>query len=168
MLHAIFARGLKYFLSRKVGPDCEDGVNETLLIVLKAIRSGHVRQPERLAGFVRTVAARHVFSVIEQRVRSREKEVSLEAGSYTPAAQQTPEQQAMVQQRTELVTKVLEKLSTRDREILVRFYIQEQAPEQICQEMQLTETQFRLSKSRAKAKFGELGKQELNRRQRSR
>ena len=32
-----------------------------------------------------------------------------------------------------------------------------QTPEQICSEMDLTETQFRLIKSRAKARYGELG-----------
>jgi hypothetical protein len=33
--------------------------------------------------------------------------------------------------------------------------------EEICVEMGLTETQFRLLKSRAKARFGELGKRRL-------
>ena len=41
------------------------------------------------------------------------------------------------------------------------FYLREQSQEQICEEMKLTETQFRLLKSRAKARFGELGKKKL-------
>ena len=49
-------------------------------------------------------------------------------------------------------------VSRRDREILHRFYVQEQSQEQICQEMSLSYNQFRLLKSRAKARFGELGK----------
>jgi DNA-directed RNA polymerase specialized sigma subunit len=56
---------------------------------------------------------------------------------------------------------VLAELSERDREILTRFYVDEQGQEQICSEMALTETQFRLLKSRAKARFGELGKKKL-------
>jgi hypothetical protein len=40
----------------------------------------------------------------------------------------------------------------------------EQTQEQICAEMNLTETQFRLLKSRAKARFGELGRRALTRR----
>jgi RNA polymerase sigma-70 factor (ECF subfamily) len=52
-------------------------------------------------------------------------------------------------------------LSDRDREILTRFYLDEQTQEQICGEMNLTETQFRLLKSRAKARFGELGRRKL-------
>jgi DNA-directed RNA polymerase specialized sigma24 family protein len=55
----------------------------------------------------------------------------------------------------------LDALSQRDREILVRFYLKEQPQEKICEEMDLTETQFRLLKSRAKAKFGEIGKKKL-------
>jgi DNA-directed RNA polymerase specialized sigma subunit len=59
---------------------------------------------------------------------------------------------------------VLRSMSARDREILTRFYLQEQTQEQICAEMNLTETQFRLLKSRAKARFGELGKRRLQKR----
>jgi DNA-directed RNA polymerase specialized sigma24 family protein len=54
--------------------------------------------------------------------------------------------------------RVLNSLPKRDREVLARFYLEEQAHGQICREMGLTETQFRLVKSRAKARFGELGK----------
>jgi len=52
----------------------------------------------------------------------------------------------------------------RDREILTRFYLQEQTQEEICAEMNLSDTQFRLLKSRAKARFGELGRKKLARR----
>ncbi len=55
----------------------------------------------------------------------------------------------------------LECLSSRDREILVRYYLSEQSREQICREMSLTETQFRLAKSRAKAKLGNTGRKKL-------
>jgi hypothetical protein len=40
----------------------------------------------------------------------------------------------------------------------------EQPQQQICEEMNLTETQFRLLKSRAKARFGELGRRRLKHR----
>jgi RNA polymerase sigma-70 factor (ECF subfamily) len=39
--------------------------------------------------------------------------------------------------------------------------LKEQSQGQICREMDLSETQFRLLKSRAKAKFGEIGKKAL-------
>ena len=67
----------------------------------------------------------------------------------------------MIKQKAELMKSALASLSDRDRDILVRFYLKEQPQEQICREMSLTETQFRLLKSRAKAKFGEVGKKKL-------
>lgn len=74
---------------------------------------------------------------------------------------QDPEQEAILHNKTEIMKKALASLKPRDREILVRFYLREQRPEQICQEMNLSETQFRLIKSRAKAAFGERGKADL-------
>jgi DNA-directed RNA polymerase specialized sigma24 family protein len=73
----------------------------------------------------------------------------------------TPEQAAIFREREDLIKKVLSELSDRDREILTRFYLKEQSESKICLEMVLTETQFRLLKSRAKARFGDLGKKKL-------
>jgi hypothetical protein len=46
--------------------------------------------------------------------------------------------------------------------VLIRFYLDEQTPDVICRDMGLTETQFRLIKSRAKARFGGLGKRRFS------
>ena len=51
-----------------------------------------------------------------------------------------------------------------DRELLVRFYIHEHSVEDICADLNLSCNQFRLLKSRAKVRFGELGKRALARR----
>ena len=48
--------------------------------------------------------------------------------------------------------------------MLVRFYLQEQTAEEICHDLHLTETQFRLIKSRAKARYGELGRRRFSQR----
>ena len=64
----------------------------------------------------------------------------------------------MARQRADIARKVLSSVSRRDREILNRFYVQEQTQEQICADMGLSYNQFRLLKSRAKARFGEIGK----------
>src|ERR1700747_2063259 len=52
-LHATFSRGLRYLLARKLGgQDYEDAVQETLVMVVEAIRKDQIREPERLPGFV--------------------------------------------------------------------------------------------------------------------
>jgi RNA polymerase sigma-70 factor (ECF subfamily) len=161
-LYKLFSRGIRYYLCRQLGPqELEDKVHDTFLIVVNAIRRGDLREPERLMGFVRTVVRRQVAAYIEQAVHTRREQADLETGSAVADRKQNPEQEAIVRQKTELMRTVLQSLSQRDRDILVRFYLKEQPQEQICREMALTETQFRLLKSRAKAKFGEIGRKKL-------
>jgi RNA polymerase sigma-70 factor, ECF subfamily len=161
-LYQLFSRGVRYYLCRQLGPEeLEDRIHDTFLIVVNAIKKGDLREPERLMGFVRTIVRRQVATYIDQVVHTRREQTDLESGAAVVDRKGDPEQQAMARQKTELMKSVLESLSERDRDILVRFYLREQSQEQICQEMRLTETQFRLLKSRAKAKFGELGKKKI-------
>jgi RNA polymerase sigma-70 factor (ECF subfamily) len=161
-LYRLFSRGIRYYLCRQLGPqELEDKVHDTFLIVVNAIKRGDLREPERLMGFVRTVVRRQVAAYIEQAVHTRREQAELETGISVADRSQNPEQSAIIKQKAELMKSALDSLSKRDRDILIRFYLQEQPQEQICREMSLTETQFRLLKSRAKAKFGEIGKKKL-------
>ena len=112
-------------------------------------------------GFVRTVVRRQVAAYIETAVHTRREQTDLETGVTVADRRQNPEPEAMLRQSAELMKSALAQLSERDRDILIRFYLKEQSQQQICEEMRLTETQFRLLKSRAKAKFGEIGKKKL-------
>jgi len=161
-LYKLFSRGIRYYLCRQLGPqELEDKVHDTFLIVVNAIKRGDLREPERLMGFVRTVVRRQVAAYIENAVHTRREQADLESGVAVADKTQNPEQEAIGRQKAELMKSALEALSKRDRDILVRFYLKEQTQEQICREMELSETQFRLLKSRAKAKFGEIGKKKL-------
>ena len=163
-LYKAFGRGVRYYLCRQLGPqELEDKIHDTFVIVVTAIRRGQVREPERLMGFVRTVVRRQVAAYIEQAVQDRHELSDVNSGITVPDRKQNPEQEAMLYQKAELVQSALSVLSEKDREILVRFYLKEQPQQQICHEMKLTETQFRLLKSRAKAKFGEIGKKKIAR-----
>jgi DNA-directed RNA polymerase specialized sigma24 family protein len=65
-------------------------------------------------------------------------------------------------QNEEVARRILNSIGKRDREVLIHFYLDEQSPDVICRDMGLTETQFRLIKSRAKARLGELGKRRFS------
>jgi RNA polymerase sigma-70 factor (ECF subfamily) len=163
-LYGIFSRGIRFYLCRQVGPDeLDDRVHDTFLIVVQAIQRGELRDPERLMGFVRTVVRRQVAAYIERAVQVRRGQTELHPGLPISDTRTNPEQQVFARQKVEIMQKVLESVSRRDREILTRFYLLGQTQQQICREMKLTETQFRLLKSRAKARFGELGKRKLQR-----
>src|SRR5262249_37951675 len=92
---------------------------------------------------------------------ARRSQADLDHGMSLSDYQPNPERRIMDQEGLDLALRMLNSLHKREREVLSRFYLKEQTPEQICREMQLTETQFRLIKSRAKARFGELGKRRL-------
>jgi RNA polymerase sigma-70 factor, ECF subfamily len=164
-LYRLFSRGIRFYLCRQLGPqELEDKVHDTFLIVVQAIRRGELRDPERLMGFVRTVVRRQVAAHIDRAVQNRKEQAELQSGYSISDARSNPEEDAIVQQRLEIMTRVLRNLSWRDREILTRFYLRGESQERVCSEMNLTGTQFRLLKSRAKARFGELGKRRLQQR----
>ncbi len=164
-LYALFSRGIRFYLSRQLGhQELEDKVHDTFLIVVQAIRRGELRDPERLMGFVRTVVRRQVVAYIDSVVQVRKEQTTLHPGLTVCDLRSNPEEDAISQQQDEIMQKVLRGVSERDREILTRFYLLGQTQEQVCAEMNLTETQFRLLKSRAKSRFGELGKRKLHRR----
>jgi RNA polymerase sigma-70 factor (ECF subfamily) len=161
-LYRLFARGIRFYLCRQLGmQELDDKVHDTFLIVVQAIRRGDLREPDRLMGFVRTVVRRQVAAHIDQVVHSRRDEMHLDVGVRVADRRRDPEQNMAYQQKNDFMRDILRQLSDRDREILTRFYLHEETQEEICTEMGLTETQFRLLKSRAKARFGELGKRRL-------
>lgn len=161
-LYRVFERGVRFYLCRQIGPqDLEDKLHEAFLIVAQAIRRGELREPERLMGFVRTIVRRQVAAQIDQSAHARRQQVDWDAVAGLPAGQPDPERAAIAVENQEVAWRTLRSLSRRDRDVLVRFYLQQQTPEQICRDMKLSDTQFRLLKSRAKARFGEMGKRRL-------
>lgn len=158
-LYAVFAKGVRSFLWRQLGSrDLDDKVHDIFLIVTQSIRRGDLREPERLMGYVRTVLRRQVAAYIQEAVHARRNEVEMEPGLNLSDRQISPERRVLDRQTQELAMRLLRSLPERDREVLTRFYLKEQCADKICAEMNLTETQFRLIKSRAKARYGELGK----------
>ena len=161
-LYATFGRGVRYYLSRQLGAqEIDDKVHDTFLVVLGAIQRGELREPDRLMGYVRTVVRRLVATHIDRLVEERRERTDLEDGYQMADDRIDPERDALRRQKVEIMEQVLHTISRRDREILTRFYLYEQSQEQICREMGLSDTQFRLLKSRAKQRFAELGKRRL-------
>src|SRR5580698_4157245 len=164
-LYQLFSKGIRFYLCRQLGPqELDDKVHDTFVVVVQAIRRGELREPSRLMGFVRTIVRRQVAAHIDKVVHTRRDQIDLDSTVRLADPEGNPEERAMFSQRSQLINRVLGELSDRDREILTRFYLLEQGQDQICSEMGLSETQFRLLKSRAKARFGELGKKKLTHR----
>src|ERR1039458_10207376 len=161
-LYRVFSNGIRFYLYRQFGSqDLDDKVHDIFVIVALAIRGGELREPERLMGYVRTVVRRQVAGYIESAVHSRVRQTGLDKGMLLSDRRPDPERAAIERQNMDLAMRVLNSVRKRDREVLIRFYLKEQTAPEICREMDLSDTQFRLIKSRAKTRFGELGKSRL-------
>ncbi len=157
-LYWAFHKGIRFLAVRQLGTQDAQDIEHTILAeVCSAIQQRRLREPERLAGFIRTVAFRTIACCIKARVKER-RHAELDYDADCQNADRSSEDVMIEDEQREVMQQVLASLSVRDREVLARFYLQEQNAERICAEMCLTETQFRLLKSRAKARFAERGK----------
>jgi RNA polymerase sigma factor (sigma-70 family) len=162
-LYRVFCGGVRLRLARQLGQhDLNDRVHDIFLIVTESILNGELREPERLMGYVRTVERRQVASQIDHALRERRNANATELRGLRDRGS-NPERSVIDRQFTEMAMRILSGLRERDREVLVRFYMEEQTPEEICGALGLTETQYRLIKSRAKARFVDLCRRGLER-----
>jgi RNA polymerase sigma factor (sigma-70 family) len=156
--------GARLFLQRRLGTqDVDDRVHDVFLIVAGAIRRGELQHPERLMGFVRTVLYRQLNLEIGEVIQRRNRSSDFAETAHLAAAELTPEQEAIAGQKVTLMKAELREMSGRDFEVLSRFYLREQPPEQICAEMGLTQVQFQLLKSRAKARLADRMRRKMTR-----
>jgi RNA polymerase sigma factor (sigma-70 family) len=161
-LYDIFSTGIRFMLFRQLGPDdLDDKVHDVFLIIAQAIRNGELREPSRLMGYIHTIVRRQIAAYIDRAVSLRRNRVEVDFDESVCDAHADPENEMIERENRELALSVLQSIPKRDREVLIRFYFKEESPTQICQALNLTETQFRLIKSRAKARFGELGRRRL-------
>lgn len=164
-MYQLFSTGIRFLLYRQLGPnDLDDKVHDVFVIITEAIRNGELREPERLMGYVHTVVRRQVASHIDRAINMRRNRVDMDFQESLSDKRPDPEREAIARESLGLAMRVLQSIPKRDREVLTRFYLDEETAEEICENMNLSETQFRLIKSRAKARFGVLGKRRLTNR----
>jgi RNA polymerase sigma-70 factor (ECF subfamily) len=136
----------------------DDLCQETFRIALQKIRRGDVREPEKIAFFIRSVAKNLV--IMEGRKGWREESLDVSEGVDRIPAQ--PPDQLDELQRKELaviVRRVLDQLkSERDREVLFRYYILEEDKQKICSDFRLSSLHFNRVLCRARDRFKELYK----------
>jgi RNA polymerase sigma factor (sigma-70 family) len=122
------------------------------MAVIDGIRRGLLREPERLTGYASTIAHRIVASRIKILYAQRQTVAFDEVPPICDLSPNPERTAILIEQRT-IARRILDSLCERDREVLIRFYMNEETAERIQHELGLTETQFRLIKSRAKSRF---------------
>jgi RNA polymerase sigma-70 factor (ECF subfamily) len=148
---------LRWLFIRRFGvQDAEDAVQQCFAEVVEAIQRRGLNEPERLPGFVRTIAENLASARIQKTVERRSREQKLPDAESLADRGQSPE---TILARTQIVAaarRTLAAMRPIERELLLRFYVRQQSQEQICGELNLTSTQYRLGKSRAKSRFSAL------------
>lgn len=159
-LVARFSRGLLLMLRRLArDPALADDLHqETLALVLQKIRRGELREPERLAGFLRSTA-RNLF-IADRRKEARYgafgegEEEEIEAPAV---AGRTALERAMAEEEARQVHRLLGELRfDRDRQVLLRFYLSEDGREEICADLGIEPERFNQVVHRARERLREL------------
>jgi RNA polymerase sigma-70 factor (ECF subfamily) len=162
-LVARFSRGLLLMLRRLVrDPALADDLHqETFALVLGKIRRGEVREPERLAGFIRS-AARNLF-IADRRKEARYS--SLDRGGEEGEGARpeladrgpAPLDRALAEEEARQVRRLLYELRfDRDRQLLLRFYVSDDSKEEICADLEIEPERFNQVLFRARERLREL------------
>lgn len=149
-----------FFLLQLGSQQADELVPDLFMTVLQSVRAGRMRDAERLMGYVAIIARRMVARTIRKISVARSRELSSDGVPLWDRSR-NPEQERQRSETLDLMRSVLSEMTPQAREVLRRFYLDEQPVRQICGDMGLTEEQFRLLKWRAKARFGMLARRRL-------
>ncbi len=161
-----YSRGVAFIIRRETGgaSAADDLYQETFRIALEKIRRGDLREPEKLSGFVCGIARNLVIDYFR---RAERHESLAEIEEVAPIPHPSPGQldELLQREKTALVRQVINELSSdRDRQLLFRFYIAEEAKESICADLGLTSVHFNRVLFRARERYRELYKKAVKER----
>jgi len=134
----------------------EDIAQEALLIVIKRLRNEGIEKPDSLTSYLYQTARYEFLGGL--RKKNNQLRLIDSAESVIDNVSSIEETWTAAETRA-LVTQYIRKLPVRrDREILLRFYVNEQPKQEICDALSLTPIHFDRVISRARNRFYELVK----------
>ncbi len=128
-----------------------DLVNEAIAIALEHAKAGRLTQPERIGGYVFRVSMNLLRNQSRNFDNREDMRSSTEVMELLSACDSDGIEAAQVQKTTLRVLKSLP--SARDREVIKRFYLDEEDKQAICKELGLTALQFTQVMSRARQRM---------------
>lgn len=165
-LVARFSHGLLLMLRQLArNPALADDLHqETLALVLQKVRRGEVREPERLAAFIRSTA-RNLF-IAGRRKEARYSPIDEDQEPGGPERVfvdrgPAPSDRVLAEQEARRVRQLLGELRyDRDRQVLIRFYLSDQAKETICEDLEIEPERFNQILFRARERLREIWERE--------
>ncbi len=157
-----FGEGLLFLLRRwtRDATTAEDLYQETLRLALEKIRRGEVREPDKLPGFLRSLAKNLSIHHYRRGAVRGERERDLEevGGEEVPSQAATDQLTHLLRaEKAALVRRVIGEMPVeRDRQVLFRFYIGEEDKERICADLGLTGPELNVVLFRARQRYRKL------------
>jgi len=154
-----FSRALSFLLRRLTRDDtaAEDLYQETFRLVIEKVRRGELREPERLPGFVSSMARNLFLGSVRRGGRRQKWQGDSEAAEAAPDPAPGQLARLLAKERAAAVRGVLAELKNdRDREILSRHYISGEDKEDICRDLELSDLHFNRVLFRARQRYKEL------------
>jgi RNA polymerase sigma-70 factor (ECF subfamily) len=150
-----YSNGLRYLLLRRTRDEerARDLLQDTFLIAITKLRETELEEPERLAGYLRGIAIRVALNAGRRRQR---EPYPMEVEAVTQIPDREPGQFDHVarEQTKAAVLKLLKTMPMkRDREILTRFYVEDQDKDEICKTLGLDSLHFNRVLFRARKRF---------------
>jgi RNA polymerase sigma-70 factor (ECF subfamily) len=124
----------------------EELTQETLLIVIEALRKGRVREPSRIGSYIFGTAKNLIH---EHRRSSRATDISSDRGAQAEAWIAHPEAELLLQEERAAVRRALEHLNDQDREIIYHSFTGTERLEEIADKLGSPYAAARKRKSRA-------------------
>jgi len=135
--------GIRFYIRFHLGPQqLDERVADTFLSLLRVVRRSKPKDHREAMILIRTVVRDRVTAYLAQCGQRFRYEISSESGCTRVA------QEAAISRITEAVA-----LSALERDLLTRFYVKKQRPEQICREIPLAETDFKRLKAQLKTRM---------------
>lgn len=168
-LIAAYGRGVAILLDRQTNgrPEAEDLFQETFRLVIEKLRRGELREPAKLPGFLAQIAR---SLAIEHYRKAQRRKTEPDSDAIADVADVSgvgsgPLSDLLARESAGIVRQVIQELGTsRDRDILLRFYIAEEDKESISSDFGLSSLQFNRVLHRARERYRELYLERIGRR----
>lgn len=130
----------------------EDVQQETLLRVIRTLRTeAGVEHPERFGAFVNSVCN----NVMRELVRQEHRHDPYDGGESPDVPDERVDLDGTIvnEERKRLVRKILDELSTRDRQVLRLLFLEEKSTREVCEQLGVDGDYLRVLVHRAKLRF---------------
>ena len=146
---------LQVFLARRVTPDvAQDLLQRTFVQAIQKIRTEGLMEPEKLGGYLHRTACNMAAKYWRGEL-SRHHESVDDRHDLKDEAAPTLEERVDHELLARCVRELMAQLPTsRDREVLMRFYLHEEPKAAVCKDLELSGLQFNQVLWRARQRFG--------------